>query len=137
MILKEIYLLLPSIKLIVRTGINILNFLRVAALVLGLFSISLTSFDYIIKDKIEKDVSLTQSNDDEDSKEEENDDTFYLPEYQATLSTFQIHIDQVTDLEISIPILTTVEKWNHRIFIFFGTSYFKTLFQHIISPNAP
>jgi len=51
----------------VRTGINILNFLRVAALVLGLFSISLTSFDYIIKDKIEKDVSLTQSNDDEDS----------------------------------------------------------------------
>lgn len=117
--------------------IYIQDFLRVAALALGLFSISISSFDYIIRDKIEDDQSLVQSENSEDGSQEENDDPFYLPEYQATLSSFQVHLDHLADVDISISMITLVEKWNQRVFIFFSSSFFKTLFQHIISPNAP
>lgn len=137
MIFKEIYLLLPSNRQKVRVRIYIQNFLRVVALALGLFSISISSFDYIIRDKIVEDQSLVQSENNKDSNQEENEDSFYLPEYQATISSFQVHIDQLANVDISIPMITLDEKWNQRIFIFFSTSFFKTLFQHIISPNAP
>lgn len=103
------------------------------ALALGLLTISVTLFQYAFEDKLEHNKSITNKKQDKTG----NETQLYLPDYQATLSSFQLHIDQIPRFQENIPVIIFIRTWNEKHFFLTGIDYFKTLFQHIISPNAP
>lgn len=108
------------------------------ALTIGLLSISITVFEYRIEDRIENDLEARdhqkgQENDSESSEGKQ----FYLPDYQATISSFQFHLENMPNLLRQLPILIFVRSWFNKKHPLTELNFFRTLFHHIISPNAP
>ena len=117
---------------------RISNMLRIAALLIGLLSISISVFEYRIEDRIENELAWGIHQKDQDQSSDSPKDTqFHLPDYLATISSFQIHLENMPNLLAQIPLLITVRKWFYKKSTFTEINFFRTLFQHIISPNAP
>lgn len=116
---------------------KISRLLKSLTLVIGLITASVSLFEYGIEDRIEKEFAIDHQKDDNSDDQSESNDPFYLPDYQATISSFQLHIDQVPKINDQIDFITIVRKWYRNISYITDYDFFKTLFQHIISPNAP
>jgi len=120
------------------TYIRISHILRIITLVIGLFTISVSILEYRIKNRIEEKIAQLESKGEtEQSTPDKNSNQSYLPDYQATISTFQLHMEQVPEILEHVPILLFIRKWFQKNFSITELNFFKTLFQHIISPNAP
>lgn len=92
--------------------------------------------NYLIQERIVNDLSKTESNEDEDNPEKDLD-IIYLPDYLASISSFQIDVDLVLNVLFDLPFATEDKCWHEYVLEYNSTSFFKILFQNIISPNAP
>lgn len=108
------------------------------ALMIGLLSISISVFEYRIEDRIENEFEANIQQKDRDQKSDSSDGKqFYLPDYQATISSFQLHLVYMPSLLGQISVLITVRNWFPKNHPLTELNFFRTLFGHIISPNAP
>ena len=115
---------------------NIRYLLRALVLICGLLAITISSFNDVIQDKLEKDLlSIVVAG--EEGQQETNHELIYLPDYLASISSLQFHIDQIQDIFFDIPLVTEIKCWHEIVFEYGGISFFKVLFQNIIAPNAP
>lgn len=121
--------------------IQIPDLLRMATLILGLLTISVSFFEYGIQEKLEERFAVEKKavadNTSKADGSQEKEDVFYLPDYQATISSYQLHMDQVPKLNDFVSPLLYERKWYPVECILKDLSYFNTLFRRIISPNAP
>lgn len=115
---------------------NIGNIIRQLVLVCGLLAITISSLNYIIQERIVNDLSEIELND-ENEHPEENHEFIYLPYYLATISSFQIDVDLILNILFDIPFSTEDKCWHEHVHEYISISFFKILFQNIISPNAP
>jgi hypothetical protein len=105
---------------------------------IGLLSISISVFEYRIEDRIENELESRLQQKDQNHPPASHDDRQYdLPDYQATISSFQFHLENTPSLLGQIPVLITVRNWFQKKHPLTEFNFFRTLFQHIISPNAP
>jgi hypothetical protein len=119
-------------------SVRISKILKIAALLIGFLSIAISVFEYRIEERLENDLAAALHQKDQDqSSESSKDPQFHLPDYQATISSFQIHLENIPNLLAQIPVLITVRKWFYKKSPLSELNFFRTLFQHIISPNAP
>ena len=108
--------------------------LRSFTLMIGILSISISVFEYRIADRIEDELESARKN---KEKGKETGEPTFLPDYQATISSFQLHLVNLPSLLGYTPVLISVRKWfqlNHPLN---ELNFFRTLFEHIIAPNAP
>ncbi len=118
------------------TGIS--SILRIITLVISLITISVSIFEYGIQNRIEEELARAQDAEKTNHRKSDNDHgIFYLPDYQATISSFQIHMEQSPVNMETVPVLLFIRIWHHKNLSISELDFFKTLFQHIISPNAP
>ena len=115
---------------------NLGYLLKVLTLVCGLLAITISSFNYLIQERIEEDLSRTEFNDEEDNPES-NREIIYLPDYLASISSFQIHVDLIQNILFDIPVFTKTKCWHENVLEYRSISFFKILFQNIIATNAP
>lgn len=115
---------------------NIGNIIRQLVLVCGLLAITISSLNYIIQERIVNDLSEIELND-ENEHPEKNHDFIYLPDYLASISSFQIDVDLILNILFDIPFSTEDKCWHEHVHEYRSISFFKILFQNIISPNAP
>ena len=115
---------------------NIGNIIRALVLVCGLLAITISSLNYLIQERIVNDLSKIKHNEDEDNPEKDHE-IIYLPDYLASISSFQIDVGQILNILFDIPFATEDKCWNEQVLEYMSTSFFKILFQNIISPNAP
>jgi hypothetical protein len=115
---------------------NIENIIRKLVLVCGLLAITISSLNYLIQERIVNDLSQIEINDEEENPEK-NYDFIYLPDYLASISSFQIDVDLILNILFDIPFSTEDKCWHEHVLEYSSTSFFKILFQNIISPNAP
>jgi len=115
---------------------NIGNLLNVLVLVCGLLAITVSSTNYLIQERIHDDLSWMDYNDDEDDSGDDPK-TIYLPDYVASISSFQISVDLIQNLLFNIPFFTEIKCWHEAVLEYRTISFFKILFQYIIAPNAP
>jgi hypothetical protein len=92
--------------------------------------------NYLIQERIVNDLSKTEFNEDQDNPEKDHD-IIYLPDYLASISSFQIDVDLILNVLFDIPFATEDKYWHEYVPEYSSTSFFKILFQNIISPNAP
>ena len=92
--------------------------------------------NYLIQERIVNDLSEIELNDEHEHSEEHHD-FIYLPDYLATISYFQIDVDFILNILFDIPFSTEDKCWNEHVQEYRNISFFKILFQNIISPNAP
>jgi hypothetical protein len=122
----------------ISVSVRISKMLRMTALMIGLLSISISVFEYRIEDRIENEFEANIQQKDQDHKSDSSDGKqFYLPDYQATISSFQLHLDYMPSLLGQIPVLIAVRNWFPKNHPLNELNFFRTLFGHIISPNAP
>ena len=105
-------------------------------LICGLLAITISSLNYLIQERIVNDLSKTEFNE-EDDNPVKNHDIIYLPDYLASISSFQIDVDLILNILFDIPFATEDKCWHEYVLEYSSTSFFKILFQNIISPNAP
>jgi hypothetical protein len=111
---------------------------RAITLMIGLLSISISVFEYRIEDRIENELEATYHQKDQETDSDSSDENqIYLPDYQATISSFQLHLENMPSLLGQVPVLISVKNWFHKNPPLTELNFFRTLFQHIISPNAP
>jgi len=115
---------------------NIANLLKALTLVCGLLAITISSFNNLIQERIEYDLSKIEINEEKENPES-NHEIIYLPDYLASISSFQIHVDLIQNLLIHIPFFTEIKCWHEYILEYRSISFFKVLFHNIIAPNAP
>jgi hypothetical protein len=115
---------------------NIENTIRGLVLICGLLAITISSMNYLIQERIVNDLSKTEFNEDQDNPEKDHD-IIYLPDYLASISSFQIDVDLILNVLFDIPFATEDKCWHEYVPEYSSTSFFKILFQNIISPNAP
>ena len=115
---------------------NIGNIIRALVLVCGLLAITISSLNYLIQERIVNDLSKIKFDEDEDSPEKDHE-IIYLPDYLASISSFQIDVDLILSILFDIPFATEDKCWHEHVLEYRSTSFFKILFQNIISPNAP
>jgi len=120
----------------VEKGSSIGYLLRAIALICGLLAITISSFNDVIQDRLEEDLSRIEYNDEGESQER-NHDIIYLPDYLASISSFQIHVDQIQNILFDIPFVHDIKCWHEIVLEYRCISFFKVLFQNIIAPNAP
>jgi hypothetical protein len=113
---------------------KISNLFRLIALLIGLLSISISAFEYRIEDRISDEIETTGQ---DDEAEPGDAGHAYLPDYQATISSFQLHLENLPCLLGYIPVLISVRVWVQTGHPLTELNFFRTLFQHIIAPNAP
>ncbi len=119
-------------------SVRISKMLRMTALMIGLLSISISVFEYRIEDRIENEFEASFKQKDQDHKSDSSEGKqFYLPDYQATISSFQLHLEYMPNMLGQIPVLIEVRTWFYKKHPLTELNFFRTLFQHIISPNAP
>jgi hypothetical protein len=112
--------------------------LRSFTLVIGLLSISVSVFEYRIEDRIENELESARNQDDTAGEANAGDDNpLYLPDYEATINSFQLHLINIPNFLGHIPELVIETIWYHIKHPLIELNFFRTLFQHIISPNAP
>jgi len=75
-------------------------------------------------------------NEDEDNPGDDPK-TIYLPDYVASISSFQISVDLIQNMLFDIPFVTEIKFWHEAVLEYRIISFFKILFQYIIAPNAP
>ena len=115
---------------------NIAKLIRVLILTSGLLAISISSFNYLIQDRIEEDLSkIEQAEADGDS--ERDHEFIYLPYYLASITTLQIDLHHFLDILFDIPLVVEDKCHYENIPEFTTSSFFKILFHNIIAPNAP
>lgn len=117
-------------------GSNIGYLLRALVLTCGLLVITVSSFNDVIQDRLEKDLSRIEINGEKDHQKN-NHEIIYLPDYLASISSFQIHVDQVQNILFDVPLSREIKCWHEIVLEYRGISFFKVLFQNIIAPNAP
>jgi hypothetical protein len=110
--------------------------LKAITLVCGLLAIIISSLNYLIQEKIEKDLSRIEYASKEDNARDEHQ-IIYLPDYLASISSFQIDVYLTQYILVDIPSLTDTKIWHDYFLEYKSISFFKILFQNIISPNAP
>jgi hypothetical protein len=120
----------------VKKRINIGDIIRQLVLICGLLVITISSLNYVIQERIVNDLSEIEFNDEKENSEK-NHDFIYLPDYLASISSFQIDVDFILDILFDIPFSTEDKCWHEHVLEYRSISFFKILFQHIISPNAP
>ena len=101
-------------------------------LIIGLLSISISVFEYRIQDRLQDEMEAAC---DEAGKDAGSQN--YLPDYQATISSFQLHLENTPGLLVISPVLILVRDWIQMRHPITELNFFRTLFQHIIAPNAP
>ncbi|MBR9999517.1 MAG: hypothetical protein KFF73_11125 [Cyclobacteriaceae bacterium] len=112
--------------------------IRSVTLLIGLLSISLSVFEYRIEDRIEDELETARHQKDMDQEPGQDEGTqIYLPDYLATISSFQLHLENIPSLLGYIPVLISVRNWFQIKHPLTELNFFRTLFQHIIAPNAP
>jgi hypothetical protein len=115
---------------------NIGNIIRKLVLICGLLAITISSLNYLIQERIVNDLSEIEFNDEEENPKK-NHDFIYLPDYLASISSFQIDVDFILNILFDIPFSTEDKCWHEHVLEYSSTAFFKILFQNIISPNAP
>lgn len=119
-------------------SVRISKILKIAALLIGFLSMTISVFEYRIEDRLENELAASIHQKDQDqSSESPKDPQLHLPDYQATISSFQLHLENIPNLLAQIPVLITARKWFYKKSPISELNFFRTLFQHIISPNAP
>lgn len=113
---------------------KISNLIRLITLMTGLLSISISAFEYRIEDRIADEIEASGQETDTDR---DDSDHVYLPDYQATISSFQLHLVNLPSLMGHIPVLISERDWFQTGHPLTELNFFRTLFQHIIAPNAP
>jgi hypothetical protein len=113
---------------------KISDLLRMVTLMIGLMSISISVFEYRIEDRIQDELEIARQKQDPD---QDAGDQNFLPDYQATISSFQLHLENVPSMVGFAPVLTSVRDWVQIRQPLTEINFFRTLFQHIIAPNAP
>jgi hypothetical protein len=113
---------------------KISDLLRMVTLMIGLMSISISVFEYRIEDRIQDELEIARQKEDPD---QDAGDQNFLPDYQATISSFQLHLENVPSMVGFAPVLTSVRDWVQIRQPLTEINFFRTLFQHIIAPNAP
>ncbi|MFC2126262.1 hypothetical protein ACFLU5_15820 [Bacteroidota bacterium] len=116
---------------------DILTFRRTLILAVGLLAAILSIWSLSLQLEVRK-VSL-ELHEEESEKSGNNQDEnhVYFQEYQASTNQIQIHIDILSELTERIPEKIRSIRKAYYIYIPIQERLFKTLFQHIISPNAP
>lgn len=115
---------------------NIGNIIRALVLVCGLSAVTISSLNDLIQERIVNDLSKIELNEDEDNPERDHY-IIYLPDYLASISSIQIDVDLILNILFDIPFATEDKCWHEYVLEYRSTSFFKILFQYIISPNAP
>jgi hypothetical protein len=115
---------------------NIRCLLKTLVLISGLLAITVSSFSDVIQDRLENNLSRIKI-EGEKSQQESNHEIIYLPDYLASISSFQIHVDQIQSIFFVIPLIRENKCWYEIILESGGISFFKVLFRNIIAPNAP
>jgi hypothetical protein len=103
-------------------------------MMIGLMSISISVFEYGIEDRIQDELEVARQEKDAD---QDAGDQNFLPDYEATISSFQLHLENVPSLLGYAPVLISVRDWVQVKHPLTELNFFRTLFQHIIAPNAP
>jgi len=117
---------------------KISEILRLLTLVIGLLSMSISVFEYRIEDRIEHELEANKHQESSGDESKTSDDRqLYLPDYQATITSYQLHLVKIPNLLGHIPVLVSVTKWFPDKHPLTELNFFRTLFQHIISTNAP
>lgn len=116
----------------IKTG----NLLQISILAFGLLAIGVHSSDYLIQEKIEEGIAVIKKDSEERETESENQ-ILYLPYFLASVQSFQIDPGSTLNLLFDIPFVTEIKVWFENTPEFRSCSFFKILFQNIISPNAP
>ena len=96
----------------------------------GSQQVQLNTFE---EEKAEKSVATAENNEDDDPSTEK----VYLIAYEAIVPILQIQFDQQHYFTFELPLLEENEFFTIAEKPLFVSSYFTTLFCHIISPNAP
>lgn len=112
------------------------DFLKALTLVCGLLAITISSFNVLIQERIEEDLSRIEYNEEEENQKQDHE-IIYLPDYLASISSFQIDVDLIQDIRFDIPFLAEIKCWHEYVPEYRSISFFKILFQNIIAPNAP
>ncbi len=113
------------------------GYLRTIALIIIGLTLSVSTFEYSIQDSIEKKYTERENAPAEQDQQTGTEKQLFLPDYQATLSSFQLHIDQIPRIQVWVAEINFKRTWSSIFFILPESEFFKTLFRHIISPNAP
>jgi hypothetical protein len=115
---------------------NIGYVLRALVLICGFLAITISSFDDALLERLEDDLQRIEVRSEEDHQEQ-NHEIIYLPDFLATISSLQFHVDQIQSILFDIPFFPEIKCWHEIVLEYRGISFFKVLFQHIIAPNAP
>ena len=100
------------------------------AAVLSIWSLSLQ----IEVNKVSQELHEEETDQNGNSQEENH---VYFQEYQASTNQIHLHVDILAELTERIPEKITSIRKAYSIYLPIQERLFKTLFQHIISPNAP
>ena len=111
------------------------GFVRVLVLAMGMLSVSSPLFEQTLQNSIDHRVSEAEAQNQKSG--DETDQEIVVPAFQATLSTFSLHLDSYPIVLPDLPELFQVKGYIGQLYVFSSYSFFKTLFRHIISPNAP
>jgi hypothetical protein len=102
----------------------------------GLLAITVSSFNDLIQERIEEGFSRIEWNEEESNNEGERQ-IIYLPDYLASITTFQIDVDLTQNILFDISFFSEIKIWSEKTIQYRSISFFKVLFQNIIAPNAP
>lgn len=118
---------------LMKTG-NDLKILRGVLLMIFLISaiLSFSVHSLPIQDKVAKENTSTNE-DSENQKETEH----YLLSYEAVVPMIQFQLDHHFYITFDLPLVEINEFIFDLEIPYLVSSYFTTLFEHIISPNAP
>jgi len=120
-----------------KTRTDILTFKHALILTVALLAAVLSIWSLSLQLEVKK-VSLElHEQETEKTNSEQDENQVYIQEYQASTNHIQLHIDVLGELTERIPEKITSFRKAYYIFIPIQERLFKTLFQHIISPNAP
>jgi len=106
-------------------------------LAVGLLAAVLSIWSLSLQLEVKK-VSQELHEEETDQKENNQDENHvHFLEYQASTNQIHLHIDILAELTERIPEKITSVRKAYYIYLPIQERLFKTLFQHIISPNAP
>ena len=116
---------------------HILSNRHILMLTIGLFAAVLSIWSLPLQMEVRKISVELEHKEDKQTDQENDDNQVYILEYQASTNQFQLQIDVLAELSDKIPEKIASIRKAFCCYLPIQERLFKTLFQHIISPNAP
>ena len=103
----------------------------------GVLAVSIYASNDFIQDKIEDNFSGVEYNEEGKHAAQDTQQIIFLPDYLASIYSFQINVDLIKTVLFDSPFLAEIKCWGENIPEYQIISYFRVLFKFIIGPNAP